>query len=121
MPAKKEVLELYAIISTGGKQVKVEPGQTIKVERLPAAAGANVEFTEVMMIAGEDQIEIGQPFLTGAKVRATVLGQGKSRKILVFRYKAKKNVRKRRGHRQPFTMVRIDSIEAGNRGSETGS
>jgi len=102
---------LYAIIRTGGKQLRVEPGQTVKVEKLSAQKGETVEFTEVLLTGGEGELRIGRPFVEGAKVRGTVIGTGKGRKILVFRYKPKKNVRRRKGHRQPFTMVRIEAIE----------
>ena len=107
----REVLGLYAIIRTGGKQLRVDPGQTVRVEKLPAGKGETVEFTEVLLVGGEGEPHIGRPFIAGAKVSGTVLGAGRSRKILVFRYKPKKNVRRRKGHRQPFTAVRIDSIQ----------
>ena len=102
---------LYAIVRSGGKQLRVEPGQEVRVEKLPAEAGEAIEFNEVLFLGGEGTSRAGQPLVAGAKVRATVVRQGKDRKILVFRYKAKKNVRTRRGHRQPFTQVRIDAIE----------
>ncbi|NLG83554.1 MAG: 50S ribosomal protein L21 [Firmicutes bacterium] len=102
---------MYAIIKTGGKQLRVEPGQTVKVEKLSAQKGETVEFTEVLLAGGEGELYIGRPFVTGARVWGKVLGTGKGRKILVFHYKPKKNIRRRRGHRQPFTMVRIEAIE----------
>lgn len=105
------MLGLYAIIRSGGKQVRVESGKTVNLEKLPAEVGAKIELNEVLMLGGDAETRIGQPFVPGASVRATVVAQGKHRKILVFRYKAKKNVRKRQGHRQPFTTVRIDGFE----------
>lgn len=102
---------MYAIIKSGGKQLRVEPGQVVRVEKLPVEAGKPVEFGEVLLIGGEGAPRIGQPTIVGATVRGTVLAQGKARKILVFHYKPKKNIRKRRGHRQPFTSVRIDAID----------
>lgn len=95
----------------GGKQYRVEPGCEVNLERLPAEAGKDVELNEVLLIGGEGKIVAGQPLVAGAKVRARVIAQGKARRILVFHYKAKKNVRKRRGHRQPYTRVRIEAIE----------
>jgi len=105
------VLGLYAIIRSGGKQVRVEPGQTVNLEKLPAEVGEKVELKEVLVLGGEAETRIGQPLVPGASVRATVVAQGKLRKVIVFHYKAKKNIRKRQGHRQPFTAVRIDGIE----------
>ncbi len=105
-----EVLGLYAIIRSGGKQMRVEPGQTVNLERLPVKVGAKVDLQEVLVLGGEGEARIGQPLVPGAVVRATVVAQGKYRKILVFHYKPKKNIRKRQGHRQPFTTVRIDDI-----------
>jgi len=101
------------VIQSGGKQLRVEPGQTVRLEKLHAEVGAGIELGEVLLIGGEGEARIGQPLVEGAKVRATVLSQGKARKILVFHYKPKKNIRKRQGHRQPFTTVRIDGIEVG--------
>jgi len=105
------VLGLYAIIRSGGKQLRVEPGQTVNIERLPAEVGTSIDLNEVLMFVGDGEPLIGQPMVSGAKVRARVVAQGKGRKILVFRYKAKKNVRKRQGHRQPFTTIRIEGID----------
>ena len=105
------MLELYAIVRSGGKQLRIEPGQEVNLEKLPAAVGSSIELEEVLLIGGEGAPRVGQPLVEGAKVRAKVLVHGKDRKILVFRYKPKKNIRKRYGHRQPFTRVRIETIE----------
>ena len=100
---------MYAIIKTGGKQYKVEEGKTISIEKLDAEVGAAVEFGDVLLLS--DAVKIGQPFVAGAKVTGTVLEQGKGAKIRIFKYKAKSNYRRRQGHRQPFTKVKIEKIE----------
>ncbi len=102
---------MYAIIETGGKQYKVEEGAKIKVEKLPASAGDTVELNQVLLISKEDGVIVGSPLVAGAKAIATVASQGKAPKIIVYRYKAKANYRRKRGHRQPFTELTIDKIE----------
>ena len=102
--------EIYAIIETGGKQYKVAPGQSIKVERLAAAEGDTVELDKVLLIADEDQQIVGKPTIEGAKVVATVKGQGKDKKIIVFNYKNKTRSSKKTGHRQMYTALSIDEI-----------
>lgn len=101
---------MYAIIKTGGKQYKVEEGKTISIEKLDVEVGAAVEFGDVLLLSDAD-VKIGQPFVAGAKVTGTVLEQGKGAKIRIFKYKAKSNYRRRQGHRQPFTKVKIEKIE----------
>lgn len=101
---------MYAIIETGGKQLKVEPGQVVKVEKLAAQEGDTVNFDRVLMISGADGVNVGQPTVAGAIVTGTVLGQGKGPKVVSFRYKRRKRVRVKRGHRQPFTSVKIENI-----------
>lgn len=101
---------MYAIIETGGKQLKVTPGQVIQVEKLVAAVGDTVNFDQVLMVGGDDSLKVGQPVIEGAVVTATVLQQGKGPKVISFRYKPKKRVRVKRGHRQPFTSVKIENI-----------
>ena len=103
---------MYAIIKTGGKQYRVSEGDAIFVEKLAAAEGEVVTFDEVIAVSKEDALVVGKPFVEGAKVTAKVEKQGKARKILVFKYKSKANYRKRQGHRQPFTKVVIEKIEA---------
>lgn len=102
---------MYAIIKTGGKQYVVEEGRVISIERLDVEEGAEVTFDEVLLVSGDD-VKIGQPNVAGAKVTGKVLEQGKERKIRIFKYKAKSNYRRRQGHRQPFTKVKIEKIEA---------
>ena len=103
---------MYAIIKTGGKQYRVSEGDAIFVEKLAAAEGEVVTFDEVIAVSKEEALVVGKPFVEGAKVTAKVEKQGKARKILVFKYKSKANYRKRQGHRQPFTKVVIEKIEA---------
>ena len=100
---------MYAIIATGGKQYKVESGMKLEVEKLEANVGDTVKF-DVLLVSDENAtVTTGNP-VAGAYAEAEVLAQGKGRKIIVFKYKAKKNERKRQGHRQPFTKVLIKSI-----------
>ena len=99
---------MYAIIKTGGKQYRVSEGDSIFVEKLEAAEGEVVTFDEVIAVSKEDALVVGKPFVEGVKVTAKVEKQGKARKILVFKYKAKANYRRRQGHRQPFTKVVIE-------------
>ncbi len=103
---------MYAIIQTGGKQYKVAEGDVVRVEKLAAAEGETVEFDRVLTVVKEGEVIVGKPVVEGAKVTAKVEAQGKDKKILVFKYKAKSNYRRRQGHRQPFTKVVIEKIEA---------
>lgn len=102
---------MYAIIKTGGKQYRVAEGDEIYVEKLAANEGDEVAFDQVLTIVNDDDVKVGKPFVEGAKVTAKVEAQGKAKKILVFKYKAKSNYRRRQGHRQPFTKVVIEKIE----------
>lgn len=103
---------MYAIVETGGKQYRVSQGDTFEVEKLPFDPGATVELDRVLMIAGEESLSVGTPMVDGAKVVCTVVAQGRAKKIYAFRYKSKKNVRVKRGHRQYYTALRVVSIEA---------
>ena len=100
---------MYAIIQTGGKQYKVEAGDEILVEKLDAEVNAEVEF-DVLLVADDAGVEIGTPVLDGVKAKAKVVEHGKGKKVIVFKYKPKKNIRTKRGHRQPYTKVEILSI-----------
>lgn len=102
---------MYAIIETGGKQYKVQAGDVIYIEKIANEVGSNVEFNQVLAVSGET-MTVGNPIVKGAKVCGTVLSQGKAKKIIVFKYKAKKNERKKNGHRQEYTKVQIDDIKA---------
>jgi large subunit ribosomal protein L21 len=103
---------LYAIVKTGGKQYRVEAGQTVYIERLASPIGEQVRFEEVLLLGGEGETRVGAPLLTGVAVQATVVEQGRDRKVRVFKYKKRKHYRRTRGHRQSYTAVRIDAIEA---------
>ena len=103
---------MYAIIKTGGKQYRVAEGDVVMVEKLAANEGEAVTFDQVLTVVKDDEVVVGKPLVEGAKVTAKVEAQGKDKKILVFKYKAKSNYRKRQGHRQPFTKVVIEKIEA---------
>ncbi|KYD11236.1 MAG: 50S ribosomal protein L21 [Caldibacillus debilis] len=102
---------MYAIIETGGKQYKVEEGREIVVEKLDAGEGETVTFDKVLLVKG-DSLKVGNPYVEGAKVTGKVEKHGRAKKIIVFKYKPKKNYRKKQGHRQPFTRIRIEKIEA---------
>ena len=102
---------MYAIIKTGGKQYRVQEGDNIFVEKLDADVDSNVVFDQVLAVVNDGDVKVGAPVVEGAKVTAKVLAQGKEKKILVFKYKAKSNYRRRQGHRQPFTKVAIEKIE----------
>ena len=107
---KEEVKKLmYAIIDNGNKQYKVAEGDVVRVEKLAAAEGETVNF-KVLMVADENGVKVGEE-VANAKVTATVVKQDKAKKIIVFKYKAKKNERKKQGHRQPFTAVKVEKIE----------
>ena len=102
---------MYAIIETGGKQIKVAAGDVVYVEKLNAEAGETVTFDKVLFVGGEN-VKVGSPVVEGATVTAKVEKQGRQKKIIVFKYKAKKNYHKKQGHRQPYTKVVIESINA---------
>ncbi|GAD15731.1 50S ribosomal protein L21 [Lentilactobacillus otakiensis] len=102
---------MYAVITTGGKQYKVSEGDAIYVEKLDADEGSKVTFDQVVMVGG-DSVKVGTPFVDGASVTGTVEKQGRQKKIIIFRYKPKKGSRSKKGHRQPYTKVVIDSIKA---------
>ena len=101
---------IYAIIEIGGKQYKVSPGQVLDIDRLDAAEGNTVELDRVLLIAKDDKVTVGTPTVDGARVVATSQGEGRSKKIIVFRYKPKVRYRKKTGHRQLYTRLSIDEI-----------
>lgn len=103
---------MYAVIETGGKQYRVAEGDTVLVEKLDVAEGETVAFDNVLTVVKDGEVKIGRPLVEGAKVVAKVVEHGKGEKILVFKYKAKSNYRRRQGHRQPFTKVQIEKIDA---------
>ncbi len=102
---------MYAIIATGGKQYKVEEGDIIRVEKLGVEPGETVTFDQVLVIRDADT-KVGNPSIDGASVTATVLDEGKSKKVIVYRYKPKTGYHKKNGHRQPYTQVKIEKINA---------
>jgi large subunit ribosomal protein L21 len=102
---------MYAVVNTGGKQYKVQEGETLRVEKLPGDVGTQVTFDKVLMIADGDEISIGCPVVEGAVVHGHIVSQGKAKKILVFKYKRRKRYRRKQGHRQPFTSILIDGIQ----------
>lgn len=101
---------MYAVIETGGKQYRVQEGDVIFVEKLGLEENASCDFTNVLVLGDDNNIELGKPYISGAVVKATVLKNGKGKKVLMMRYKPKKGVRVKRGHRQLFTKVKIESI-----------
>ena len=101
---------MYAVIRSGGKQYAVRPGDRLDVERLDGEVGAEIELTEVLMVADGDAVSVGTPSVSGAKVTAEIVEHGKGKKIVVFKYKPKIRYRKRTGHRQQFTRLAIKDI-----------
>jgi len=101
---------LYAIIETGGKQYKVREGDVITVEKLNVDAGTSHTFDRVLAVGEGESAAFGAPYVNGASVTASVIGDGKGKKIVVYKFKSKKNYHRKKGHRQPFTKLKIDSI-----------
>lgn len=101
---------MYAVIETGGKQYRVQEGDTIFVEKLEANAGDEINFDKVLLVSGDGDAKIGKPYVDRTTVSANVLEQGKAKKVIVFKYKSKKDYRKKQGHRQPYTKVQIGKI-----------
>jgi large subunit ribosomal protein L21 len=103
---------MYAVVATGGKQYKVAEGDILRVEKLAGDIGSEVAFDNVLVFSDGENVKIGQPAIDGATVHGQIVDQGKSKKIIVFKYKRRKRYRRKQGHRQPYTAVRIDRIEA---------
>ena len=101
---------MYAVIRSGGKQYRVAPGQTIRLETVAGEVGAKVELEDVLLVENEGNVQVGSPLIANAKVQATVLEHDRAKKILVFKKKRKKQYRRTQGHRQDYTAVRIDNI-----------
>ena len=104
--------KVYAIIESGGKQYRVSEGQVLRLEKLPVVEGSTVAAARVLAIGGDDALQVGIPIVDGAKVLLKVLRHGRGRKILVFKYKPKKNYRRHHGHRQGYSEVMVEKIEA---------
>jgi large subunit ribosomal protein L21 len=102
---------MYAVIKSGGKQYKVSPGDIVRVEKLEKEAGATVEFGEVLALNNDQDLVVGSPLVANARVSGTVVETGKAKKVLIFKYKRKKQYKVLRGHRQRFTAVKIDAIK----------
>ncbi len=100
---------MYAVIQTGGKQYRVQQGDVIYVEKLDQEVGSSVNF-DVLLLGKDDGIEVGKPIVKSAKVTGKVVGQVKSAKVVVYKYKAKKNERKKQGHRQPYSKIEITAV-----------
>jgi large subunit ribosomal protein L21 len=102
---------MYAVIKTGGKQYRVSEGQKLRVEKVPGTAGDKVTFSEVLFVGG-DSPKIGQPLVKGASVAAEITGQNRGKKIVVFKFRRRKNYRRKAGHRQPYTELKITGISS---------
>ena len=102
---------MYAVVKTGGKQYRVQSGESVRVESLPAEVGAAVSFDEVLMVGEGDSVRVGTPFVAGAKVSATVVAHGRGEKVRIFKMRRRKHFQKSQGHRQGYTEVRIDDIQ----------
>ena len=103
---------MYAIVETGGKQYRVKEGDVLRVEKLPVNEGETLVLDKVLLVSNDAGVKVGSPYVEGAKVTLEVQEQGRAKKIIVFKYKPKKNYRRKHGHRQPFTQVLVKSIEA---------
>lgn len=102
---------MYAIIKTGGKQYRVSEGTVLKIEKVPGEKGDKVSFSEVLLVSADDgALKVGDPLVADAVVTAEICEQGKEKKVVVFKYKKRKNYRRKQGHRQPFTRIKIDKI-----------
>jgi large subunit ribosomal protein L21 len=103
---------MYAVVRTGGKQVRVAPGQAVRVERLPGEVGDAIELGEVLLVGGEGDTRVGAPLVPGAAVVGTIVKQGRGPKITIFKMKRRKGYRRKSGHRQDFTEIRVESIRS---------
>jgi large subunit ribosomal protein L21 len=103
---------MYAVVRTGGKQHRVEPGAAVRVEKLEGSVGDRVELGEVLLVGAEDGAKIGTPLVAGAKVTGTITAQGLGPKLTIFKMKRRKGYRRKSGHRQSYTEIRVDEIEA---------
>ena len=103
---------MYAIMTSGGKQYQVKEGDVLRLEKIDGEVGASVSFDQVLMVSDGEEVQLGRPVLEGAAVHALIVEQDREKKIVVFKFKRRKRYRKKQGHRQPYTAVRIDRIEA---------
>jgi large subunit ribosomal protein L21 len=103
---------MYAVVRTGGKQVRVTPGGSVRVEKLPGAVGESVELDQVLLVGGEGETRVGTPLVDGVKVVGTITDQSRGPKLTIFKLKRRKGYRRKMGHRQDYTEIRVDSIES---------
>jgi len=103
---------MYAVINTGGKQYRVSPGETIKVETIPGDVGSGIALDKVLLVADGDKLSVGKPLLAGASVKATIVSHGRGDKVRIFKMRRRKHYQKNQGHRQNYTEIRIDGISA---------
>jgi large subunit ribosomal protein L21 len=103
---------MYAVISTGGKQYKVQPGETVLVEKLAGEAGDKITFDQVLLVADDQQVAVGRPHVDGATVTGEIVEQGLGDKVIVYKFKRRKNYRRKNGHRQAYTAVKINDVKA---------
>jgi len=103
---------MYAVVRTGGKQVRMMPGHAVRVEKLPGTVGESIELDQVLLVGGEGETRVGTPLVEGVKVVGTITNQGRGPKIIVFKMKRRKGYRRKMGHRQDYTEIRVDSIES---------
>lgn len=101
---------MYAVIETGGKQYRVQEGDTIFIEKVAGSEGESLSFDKVLLVSNGEEVKVGKPYVDGVSVEGNIVEHGKARKIVVFKYKAKKDYRKKQGHRQPYTRVKIEKI-----------
>lgn len=101
---------MYAVIETGGKQYRVQEGDSLRIEKLNVEEGSKVEFDKVLCVADDSDLNVGKPYVEGAKVSAVVEKQGKNKKVIAYKFKSKEDYRNKKGHRQPFTQIKIESI-----------
>ena len=102
---------MYAVVRTGGKQVRIQPGQVVRVEKLDGAVGDPVELSEVLLVGGEGTARVGTPLVDGVRVLATIAEQGRGPKVRLFKLKRRKGYRRKQGHRQSYTALKVESIE----------
>lgn len=103
---------MYAVIESGGKQYRVQPGDTLTVEKLPGDAGDPVEFGKVLLLSSDDNVAVGRPVVEGARVTGEILEQGRDKKLIVYKFKRRKDYRRKAGHRQAYTQVKIKDVVA---------
>ena len=103
---------MYAVIKTGGKQYRVAAGEKLKIEQIPAEVGAEITLDQILMVGEGESVKIGAPLVSGASVKATVLSQGRHKKVTIFKMRRRKHYQKHQGHRQNYTEIRIEGISA---------